>query len=258
MDLPHSLTRSLVIRAPRDVVFGYFTDSSRFAAWWGEGSTIEPRVGGAVRIVYPNDIVMRGEVRAIEPNASITFTWGYENSHPELPPGSSLVTIRLHDDPDGTRLDLQHDLPSETMRDHHVAGWRYHLSVFASVVTAAHHRDATAMLDRWFEAWSTTDAEQRARLLAEATREDVAMLDPYSCIRGRDELAAHIANYHVHMPDITTMRTGEPRQCQGTALVDWQAQDAEGNVRSAGTNHVQLAPDGRIAAVTGYWQPPPG
>ncbi len=256
MELPHSLSRSLVIRAPRAVVFGYFTDSARFAAWWGEGSTIEPRVGGDVLIVYPNDIRMRGEVRAIEENASITFTWGYENSHPELPPGSSLVTIRLSDDPHGTRLELTHDLPSETMRDHHVAGWRYHLSVFANVATAAHHSGAATMIDRWFEAWTTTDADERMRLLTDCAIDDVVMLDPYSCLQGRDELAAHIANYHVHMPGITTSRAGDVRQCQGEVLVDWSAKDTDGNPRGAGCNHVSLAPDGRIAAVTGFWQPP--
>ena len=50
-ELPFALTRTLTIRAPRSVVFRYFTDSRRFAAWWGEGSTIDGRVGGAVRIL---------------------------------------------------------------------------------------------------------------------------------------------------------------------------------------------------------------
>ena len=69
-ELPFALTRTLTIRAPRSVVFRYFTDSRRFAAWWGEGSTIDGRVGGAVRIQYPNDIIAAGEVTAMEARIS--------------------------------------------------------------------------------------------------------------------------------------------------------------------------------------------
>ena len=51
--MPHRLERSVVIHAARDVVFNYFTDSTRWARWWGKGSTIDPRSGGAVLIVAP-------------------------------------------------------------------------------------------------------------------------------------------------------------------------------------------------------------
>ena len=34
------------IEADRETVFRYFTDSGRWAAWWGAGSTIDPRPGG--------------------------------------------------------------------------------------------------------------------------------------------------------------------------------------------------------------------
>jgi uncharacterized protein YndB with AHSA1/START domain len=40
--LPHSLTRTVVIRATPATVFRFFTDSSRWAQWWGAGSTRAP------------------------------------------------------------------------------------------------------------------------------------------------------------------------------------------------------------------------
>ena len=252
-DLPHSLTRSLVIRAPREVVFRYFTDSERFASWWGEGSTIDGRIGGTVHIRYPNEIVARGEVTRLEPDRAIAFTYGYESSQPELPPGSSLVTIELFDDPAGTRLELRHELTSEGMRDQHVAGWRYQLSVFANVVARAHHGDLAAMLDRWFQAWSEADAANRGRLLAACATDDVAMHDSYSCVTGRGELEGHITNYRVHMPGISMQRDGEPKHCQGTVIVGWTASDPAGTRKAQGTNVIELAPDGRIARVVGFW-----
>ncbi len=45
MNLPYSMDRSILIQADADTVFSFFTDSARWAVWWGAGSTIEPRVG---------------------------------------------------------------------------------------------------------------------------------------------------------------------------------------------------------------------
>ncbi|MBL8750894.1 MAG: SRPBCC domain-containing protein [Planctomycetes bacterium] len=251
-DLPHSLNRTLVIRAPRGVVFRFFTDTERFARWWGAGSTIDGRVGGEMRIVYPNGVIARGQVTAFEADRRIVFTYGYENAHPELPPGGSLVTIDLADDPDGTRLSMRHDLPEAKTRDHHVPGWRYHLAVFANVVANEHHAGAAAMADRWFAAWAETDAQKRREGLSACSAEGVSMRDPWSCLVGRDELHGHIANTHVHMPGIRMRRDGELRHCQGNALVAWIAVDANEQPRGRGTNLFRFAPDGRIAEVVGF------
>ena len=40
--LDHVLHRTVTIAARRETVFRNFTDSERFAAWWGQGSRIEP------------------------------------------------------------------------------------------------------------------------------------------------------------------------------------------------------------------------
>src|SRR5438477_11800544 len=52
----HVLERTVLIRARARTVFRYFTDSERFAAWWGAGSAIEARPGGPVRIRYPSGV----------------------------------------------------------------------------------------------------------------------------------------------------------------------------------------------------------
>ena len=251
-DLPHSLSRTVTIRAPRDVVFRYFTDSQRFAAWWGEGSTIEGRVGGAMRIRYPNDVVAAGEVVEIEPDRRVVFTYGYENAHPELPAGSSRVTVELEDHPEGTKLSFVHELPEEKMRDHHVPGWRYHLAVFANVAANEQHAGVGAAIDDWFAAWAETDGDARRALLTRCTTDDVSMRDAFSCLVGRDELHGHIHNSQVHMPGMTMKRDGGPRHCQGTALVGWRVDGPDGEPMMQGTNYVQLAPDGRIAAMIGF------
>src|SRR5882762_7201438 len=61
-DLPHILERTVHIKAPRDAVFRYFTDSRLWAGWLGSGSTIDPRPGGKVLIRYPGGVEVSGEV----------------------------------------------------------------------------------------------------------------------------------------------------------------------------------------------------
>jgi hypothetical protein len=86
-ELTETLDRRITICARRETVFAYFTDSERFAKWWGEGSHIDPRPGGAVFIHYPNGITAKGEVVLIEPPRRIEFTYIFGGDV------SSLVTI---------------------------------------------------------------------------------------------------------------------------------------------------------------------
>ncbi len=86
MDLKYKVERSVEIQAPRETVFRYFTDSGRWAKWWGAGSTIEPHPGGKVYIRHPNAVEVVGEVLEIAPPDRIMFTWGHANGKP-IPPG---------------------------------------------------------------------------------------------------------------------------------------------------------------------------
>ena len=54
MTLDFTLDRTIEIRASRAMVFTFFTDPARWAAWWGPGSTIDPHVGGRVAIRPPS------------------------------------------------------------------------------------------------------------------------------------------------------------------------------------------------------------
>ena len=241
-----------MIAARRETVFRFFTDSPRFAAWWGEGSTIDPRPGGAVLIRYPNGVVAGGQVVEIVPPQRVVFSFGYESGQP-VPVGGSLVTITLEPAPAGTRLHLRHELPSAAARDAHVQGWRYQLAVFANV--AARHEPPVldALADRFFGLWAQDDAAARRAELAALAVDTLAFRDPYSCTEGLDDLDAHVAGARRFMPGVVLERVGPARQCQGTALVDWVAKGADGAPRGKGTNVFELAPDGRIARVTGIW-----
>jgi uncharacterized protein YndB with AHSA1/START domain len=251
--LAHQLERTLTIAAPPEAVFRYFTDTDRWAAWWGAGSTIDPRPGGRVFVRYPGGNEALGEVIEIDPPRRIVFSYGYASGAP-VPPGGSRVTIELAAASQGTRLRLTHELSDASIRDQHVQGWRYQLSVFANVVADHLHANASALVDRWFAAWSDTNDETRTRELDAIAGPDVTMRDRFSCVAGADELTLHIGAAHRFMPGMRMQREGAVRHCQGVVLADWNAVGADGQPRGRGTNVFTLSPDGRIASVTGFWQ----
>jgi len=253
--LPHQLERMLVIQASPETVFRYFTDSARWAAWWGAGSSIEARTGGAVVIRYPNGVRVLGEVLEIHEPVRIVFTYGYESGKP-IPPGASRVTILLDPDARGTRLQLKHEFAESAVRDQHVAGWRFQLSLFANLVADHINANAGDLVDAWFEAWTIADDSTRAEALNRIATPNASFRDRYACIHGLHELSDHIAASLRFMPGVRLERKGSVRHCQHTVLSDWIVNGPDGQPRMSGTNVFILGSDGRIETVTGLWNPP--
>ena len=252
VSLAHSLDRAILIRAERDLVFSFFTDTVRWAAWWGAGSSIDARRGGRVLIRYPGGVEVAGEVVDIAAPDRIVFTYGYVSGAP-IPPGSSLVTISLDSQPAGTLVRLSHAFAEPAVRDQHVQGWRYQLSLFANAVANEAFSDAATLIDQWFAAWSEPDTAVRNDAVHRIAAPGVAMRDRFSAIDGLPDLLEHLAAVHRFMPGMTLTRDGAIRQCQGMALADWIARSSEGQERGRGTNVFTLTPDGRIDGVTGFW-----
>jgi len=253
--MPHRLDRSIVIHAPRDTVFNYFTDSERWARWWGQGSTIDARAGGAVHIVHPGGVQVAGEILEIDPPSRLVFTYGYVSGTP-MPAGASVVTIQLEEDRAGTRLNLLHVFPDENARNEMAQGWRFQLSLFGNLVANDLHAGASRSVDGWFAAWSEPDTAKREALLDRLATEDVRFRDRFSLIDGMSDLRPHLAAVHKFMPGIRLEREGDIRHCQGTVLADWVARAADGSERGRGTNVFAMGHHGRIEAVTGFWNPP--
>ena len=250
--LSHVLNRTLVIRASREIVFGFFTDSARWAAWWGGGSTIDARPGGAMRIRYPDGTEVAGEVLEVSRPQRIVFTYGYVKGTP-IPPGGSRVTIRLDPHDEGTSLTLTHEFADEEIRDQHVQGWRYQLSLFANVVANEVNANARDIVDAWFLAWATKDVADREAALANIAQPSVAVRDRFTAIDGMADLQAHITGAQRFMPGFTMKRTGDIRHCQGTVLAEWIATGADGQQRGSGTNVFTVGGDGRLSSVVGFW-----
>ena len=251
--LPHVVERTVRIEADRDTVFRYFTDSARWASWWGAGSAIDARPGGRVLICHPNGVEVAGQVTAIDPPATIAFTYGYAAGG-AAPADTSLVTIRLDPDGGATRLHLRHAFAEPAMRDEHVQGWRFQLSLFGNLVAAEAFAPAAQRVDAWFAAWSDPQAATRDAALSRVASPDVRFRDRFSLIDGLDDLRPHLAAVHRFMPGMRLERRGDIRQCQGMVLADWVAHGADGGERGRGTTVFVLGAGARIEQVTGFWE----
>lgn len=250
-DLPYELQRTVVIKATPETVFRFFTDSARWASWWGTGSAIDPSPAGKVYIRHPNGIETVGEVVEIDPPRRIVFTYGFASGKP-IPPGGSRVTIRLDPDVNGTRLHLVHEFAESAVRDEHVQGWRFQLALFGNAVADEAFANAAESVDAWFAAWAIGDGAAREKSFAAIVSAAVGFRDRYSLLDGIADLVAHTGASQRFMPGIRMRRKGDIRQCQGMVLADWIAVDAEAKERMAGTNVFAFAPSGKIDSVTGF------
>jgi len=107
-------------------------------------------------------------------------------------------------------------------------------------------------VDAWFEAWAEHDASRREQALERIAAPDVTFRDRFSNIDGLAELLPHIAAAQRFMPGIRMQRTGDVRQCQGTAVADWVALANDGQERARGLNVFVFGANSRIQAVIGF------
>jgi uncharacterized protein YndB with AHSA1/START domain len=249
--LDHRLDRTLLIHATPDTVFSFFTDTDRWARWWGAGSRIDPKVGGGMLIRYPDGTEVIGTIIELSAPTKLVFTYGYA-SGTLVPPGGSLVTITLKSSANGTRLLLTHEFAGADARDKHMQGWRYQLSLFANLVSDEVNDDAAALVDAWFDLWAETDPTKRSTIVERIASDEIQFHDRFGCTDGAGDLLPHIEAAQFYMPGFRMRRTGDVRHCQGTVLADWSVAGPDGVDRARGTNVFVLGASGRLDSVTGF------
>jgi hypothetical protein len=150
-------------------------------------------------------------------------------------------------------LHLLHEFADASVRDHHLQGWRFQLSLFANAVADEVNAAAVEVVDRWLAAWSITNESERRAALSAVVVPAVRFGDRYSALEGIEEIVAHIGAAQRFMPPMRLQRVGGIRHCQGVVLAGWAATGADGQARGTGTNVFTLDSRGRIESVTGFW-----
>lgn len=106
-------------------------------------------------------------------------------------------------------------------------------------------------------AWNTTDRSTRDRLLARVWAANGVYNDPEPTLAaGRAALSAAIADFQRHYPG-NRFRCSAPQMDHRSLRVSWLRLGPDGKQLGQGMDFYDLAPDGRISRIVGFFGPPP-
>jgi uncharacterized protein YndB with AHSA1/START domain len=134
------LIREIDIEATPETVFGFFVDPAKLTRWLAAEATVDPRPGGACRLVQPGPAPdyrpyhVEGEFLEVDAPKRVVFSWGFSHPGAVVPSGRSIVEVTLSRIGTGTRVRLVHrGLPAAAVDDH-AEGWTTMLARLADAV----------------------------------------------------------------------------------------------------------------------------
>jgi len=125
------LMREVVMDATPATIFPFLTDPEEHVKWMGTEVELDPRVGGAYRVLAQGLHPAVGEFVEVVPDRKVVFTFGWDEPDHPIPARSTEVEITLTPDGDKTRVRLVHrGLPDDAVGDH-TQGWDHYLDRLA-------------------------------------------------------------------------------------------------------------------------------
>jgi hypothetical protein len=109
----------------------------------------------------------------------------------------------------------------------------------------------------YIAAWNEADVAKRKPLLETAWADDGAYIDPVSDVKGRDGLEATIAGFHAQQPGARIDLTSGIDQHHNQIRFRWDFVGPDGKIAISGIDVGEIAPDGRLARIVGFWAEPP-
>jgi hypothetical protein len=137
-------------------------------------------------------------------------------------------------------------------------------AALASAAVAAHAPASArptlapqAAVTGYCAAWNTTDAKERDDLLARVWAKDGVYSDPEPTLAvGRKALSDAIVVFHHSYPG-AYFRCSAPQAHHRWMRVTWIALKPDGKELTHGVDFYDMAPDGRIQRVVGFFGDPP-
>ena len=115
----------------------------------------------------------------------------------------------------------------------------------------------TTAVDAYLEALTERDAERRGALVANAWTEDARFVDPLLDATGHDAIAALSDVVVEHYPGHTFRRTSAVDAHHDQLRFTWDLVAPDGTVAATGVDVAQVATDGRLAMISGFFGDPP-
>jgi hypothetical protein len=115
----------------------------------------------------------------------------------------------------------------------------------------------TDTIDAYLAMWNEEDDAKRAALVEQAWTTNARYRDPLLEADGYDGLDAMVTTVHGHYPGHRFRRTSGIDMHHDTARFGWELVAPDGTVTVAGIDVAQVAGDGRLDAITGFFGPLP-
>jgi len=113
--------------------------------------------------------------------------------------------------------------------------------------------DFTALADRYIAMWNETDARRRRGLIAELWTETARYRDPMLAGDGLDGIDAMVAAVQAQYPNHRFHRTGAVDAHHQALRFGWALQDADQALFVVGIDIGEVAADGRLQSITGFF-----
>lgn len=105
------------------------------------------------------------------------------------------------------------------------------------------------------DAWSEVDIDKRRQLLERVWVEDGTYTDPVSHVEGRDALLNRITAHFEKFPGTQIVPSSRADLHHGMIRFTWKFIGADGKVRNEGMDFGEIASDGRLRKIVGFFGP---
>jgi hypothetical protein len=118
-------------------------------------------------------------------------------------------------------------------------------------------RNLEEVVALYASAWNEPDAAARRRALEDAWADAGVYSDPTARVEGREALVTHIGGCQAQMPGARIVLTSGVDAHHDALRFTWTLRAGDGTTVTEGIDFGELADDGRLRRITGFFGPPP-
>jgi hypothetical protein len=115
----------------------------------------------------------------------------------------------------------------------------------------------TEAIDRYIAMWNETDPDRRRQLIAGLWTEDCTHADPMARVEGPDGIDGLVSTVQERFPGHRFRRTSEVDSHNGHVRFSWELKPERGPAPVCGTDFGTMTPDGRLRAITAFFDAEP-
>ena len=113
--------------------------------------------------------------------------------------------------------------------------------------------NVTSTIDTYLSAWNETDPERRAKLIESAWADDGRLIDPPLTGEGHAGINDMSIALHTHYVGHQFRRASAIDEHHGYLRFAWELVGPDGSVALTGLDVGELAEDGRLRRITGFF-----